>query len=282
MNSETMAVIAAAACFLVATLACSRSEEAGVWLGAAGVAFLAGSLVARGWGARYWPLNTSYESTLAFALSTALSGILIGRRNERLTLTPQTPTIRAATMALAAALLVYARLGMPAASHTIRPLPPDLSSIWQQLHVGTAALGHGALAMAGLAGLVRLVQKPGQNDAGTPDPPVPTGTSDSQDVQWLLNRAMIAGYPLLTLSLVFGMIGSWTAWGHPRLWDVKGISTLLTWLVYTSYWPLRRRTGWNDRQASWWALIGLGCLLLTFLGARLLMRWTGLESQHLF
>ena len=51
MDSETMAAIAAAACFLVAALACSRSEEAGIWLGAAGAAFLAGSLVARGWGA---------------------------------------------------------------------------------------------------------------------------------------------------------------------------------------------------------------------------------------
>jgi ABC-type transport system involved in cytochrome c biogenesis permease subunit len=173
-------------------------------------------------------------------------------------------------MALAAALLVYARLGMPAASHAIRPLPPALNSIWLPLHAGTAALGYGALATAGLAGLVWLLQDSGQENA------------NGHDAQWLLQKAMLIGYPLLTLSLVLGIIWSWTVWGRPWSWDPKPISTLFTWLVYTSYWPLRRRTGWSSQQTAWWALIGLGCLLFTFLGVGLLVRWTELESQHLF
>jgi ABC-type transport system involved in cytochrome c biogenesis permease subunit len=278
MDSETMAAIAAAACFLVAALAFSRSEEAGIWLGAAGVAFLAGSLIAHGWGARQWPLNTSYEFTLVFALGTAVSGVLLGRRKEQLGPAPQTPTVRAAAMALTAALLVYARLGMPAASHTIHSSLPEQTLIWQKLHVSTAALGYGALALAGLAGLVWLVQKPTRKAISKPDPQAPTGTAIEQDAQWLLDQAILAGYPLLTLSLVLGALESWTAGGRPWIWDIRRISTLFLWLVYTPYWPLRKRTRWNDRQAAWWSLIGLGCLMFTFLGAGLLVRWTGLES----
>ena len=275
MSSEAMAAIAAAACFLVAALACARSEEAGVWLGAAGAAFLAVALVARGRGVRSWPLGTSYEFALAFALGTALAAIFIGRKRERLSPAPQTPTVRAAAMALVAALIVYARLGMPADSHAVRSLPPALSTIWLPLHAGTAALGYGALAMTGLAGLVWLLQDSGDSDASDP-------RLDGHDAHWLLHRALIVGYPLLTLSLIFGLIWSWTVWGRPWLWDPKQVATLLTWLVYTSHWFLRKRLGYHGRAVAWMALIGLGCLLFTFLGVGWLARWTGLQSRHLF
>lgn len=270
-----MAAIAAAACFLVATLACARSEEAGIWLGAAGAAFLAGSLVARGLDARSWPLGTAYEFALAFALGTALSAILVGRRKERLAPAAQTPIIRAAAMLLAAALIVYARLGMPAASHEIQTLPPNLNSIWLPLHAGTAALAYGALAMAGLAGLVWLLQDSGQNNAHETGKPGSASATDASGAQWLLHRSMLVGYPLLSLSLILGAIWSWTAWGHPWSEEPEQAAALLTWLVYTSYWFLRRRAGWRDQQAAWLATIGLGCLLFSFLGVGWLVRWTG-------
>jgi ABC-type transport system involved in cytochrome c biogenesis permease subunit len=282
MSTETMAAIAAAACFLVAALACARSEESGIWLGAAGAAFLAVSLIARGRSARSWPLSTSYEFALAFALGTALSAMFVGRSKEHLGPASQTPIIRGAAMTLAAALIVYARLGIPAASHAVRPLPSALNSIWLPLHGSTAALSYGVLAMAGLAGLIRLLQDSGQNNVEEPEPPMPTSTSDGRDAQWLLDRAMIVGYPLLTLSLAFGIVWSWTAWGRLWSWDPKQTFTLLTWLVYTLYWPLRKRLGRHGRAADWLALFGLGCLLFTFLGADWLARWTGLQSRHLF
>ena len=110
----------------------------------------------------------------------------------------------------------------------------------------------------------------------------PDDKSDGHDAQWLLNRAMLVGYPLLTLSLVLGMIWSWLTWGHPWPWDPKHVSALLTWLVYTLYWPLHRHAKGRGQTAAWVALIGLGCLLFTLLGVGWLVRWTGLESQHLF
>lgn len=275
MGSDAVATIAAAACFLVAALACARSEDAGVWLGVAGATFLAVALVARGRAAHSWPLGTSYEFALAFALGTALAAIFIGRRRERLEHTPETPTVRATTMALAAALIVYARLGMPALSDSIHPLPPALNSIWLPLHAGTAALGYGALAMAGLAGLVRLLQDSSDNTTGDPG-------LDGHDLRWLLHRAVIVGYPLLTLSLLLSVIWSWTAWGQPWLWEPKQAATLFTWLAYTAYWPLHRQLGRHGRALDWLALFGLGCLLFTFLGVGWLARWTGLQSRHRF
>jgi ABC-type transport system involved in cytochrome c biogenesis permease subunit len=72
------------------------------------------------------------------------------------------------------------------------------------------------------------------------------------------------------------------AWG--RYWgrDLKEVWTLITWLVYTLYWHLRRRPRWQGRRLAGLALAGLGSVLFTFLGVDWLARTVGLESLHLF
>jgi ABC-type transport system involved in cytochrome c biogenesis permease subunit len=294
MNSETMAAIAAAACFLVAALACSRGEEAGSWLGIAGAAFLATSLVARGWRERVWPFHTSYEFSQSFALATALSALLVGRKQERLAPLPQISAIRAAAMAMAASLIVYARLAIPAASRDVQPLPLTSSSVLCMLHAGTAAMGYGALAVAGLAGAVYLRQDPGPGSAESSGDAAAAGTSEGQNTLWMLDRMMLLGYPLLTLSLLLrmycirGALWTRTFWTSSWSSNPQAIALLLTWVLYTAYWPLRgmvsirRRAKWRIQSTAWLATIGLGCLLFTFIGVNWLVRGTGAQSQHPF
>jgi ABC-type transport system involved in cytochrome c biogenesis permease subunit len=288
MASQPLAPLATGFCSLLGALAYAWGWRSAAWLNAAGAAILAGSLIARGLQANHWPLANHYEFALAFALATALAPLVLARQRpspepaaaverghgdaEPVEDDPRpepaverSHIVQAATMVLATGLVLYARLGMPAFKRAIQPLPPALDSLWFPLHVGLAAAAYGALAMAGAAGLVWLVRPPGRIEA-----------------ERLLDRAIAAGYPFLTLSLIFGMIWAQVAWGRYWGWDLKEAWTLITWLVYTLYWHLRGHPAWRGRRLAWLALAGSGVVLFTFLGTGWLARTVGLESLHLF
>jgi ABC-type transport system involved in cytochrome c biogenesis permease subunit len=265
MASGSVGALAAGVCFLLAALAHTRRWQVGAWLGAAGASILIGVLVARGLRAGHWPLTGEYEFALAFALSTALAALALGAGQGRSRSIEGAGTVRAVTMILAAALVVYARFGMPAAKRAIQPLSPALDSIWLPLHGGVAALGNGAFAMAGAAGFVWLVRE-----------------ADRTRAERLMDRAVAAGYPLLTLSMLLGVIWAQAAWGRYWGWDLKEVWTLIAWLIYTLYWHVRGRPGWRGRRLACLALAGLGTVLFTFLGVGWLAREVGLESLDLF
>lgn len=255
-----LACLFASGCLLLGSRVYRRGWQVGTWLGAAGSALLAGALVARGLQAGHWPLTSEYEFALAFALATALAAIgLTARQPDR------ARTAEGLAMLLAVGLVAYARLVLPAFKRAIRPLPPALDSAWLPLHVATAALAYGALAVAGAAGLVWLLHEPERAAAAR-----------------LLRRSIAAGYPLLTVSMIFGMIWAQAAWGRYWGWDLKEVWTLSTWLIYTLYWHLHGRPGWQGGRMAWLALLGLGAVLFTFLGTGWLARTVGLESLHLF
>jgi cytochrome c-type biogenesis protein CcsB len=261
-------VIVAGACFLLAALAHALGWRVGTWLAAAGAAILTGALAARGLLAGHWPLTSEYEFALAFALGTALAASVFATKASW-----RIPVLQAITMLIAALLVAYARFALPIAKQAIRPLPPALDSVWLPLHVGTAALAYGALALAGGAGLAWLLPERVSGEAGE---------SRQVETGWLLDRAIAAGFPLLTLSMIFGMIWAQVAWGRYWGWDLKEVWTLITWLVYALYWHVRRRPRWQGRRLAWLALIGLASVLFTFLGVGWLARTVGLESLHLF
>ena len=268
MASGSLMVIAAGACFLLASLAYARGWRIGPWVAAAGAAILAGALAARGLRAGHWPLTSEYEFALAFALGTVLAALVPATRASW-----RIPVVQAMTMLIAALLVAYARFVLPIAKQAIRPLPPALASVWLPLHVSTAALAYGALALAGAAGLAWLLRKDLLHAAEG---------SRRVETEWLLDRAIAAGFPLLTLSMIFGMIWAQVAWGRYWGWDLKEVWTLITWLVYALYWHVRRRPRWQGRRLAWLALIGLASVLFTFLGTGWLARIVGLESLHLF
>jgi ABC-type transport system involved in cytochrome c biogenesis permease subunit len=258
-------VLIAAVGYLLAALAYALRRQQATWLAAASSAVLFGALAARGLRAGHWPLTSHYEFALTFALGTALSALTADLAGGRQQHRERDAAVEATTLLLVATLLFYARLAIPFLRRAIQPLPPTLQSAWLPLHAGTASLAYGALALAGAAGLVWLVR------------PAPR-----TETEQLLTRAIAAGYPLLTLSLIFGMIWAQVAWGRYWGWDLKETWTLITWLIYSLYWHLHRRSGWRGRRLAWLALAGLGAVLFTFLGTGWLARIVGLESLHLF
>jgi len=268
MASGPPMVTVAGACFLLATLMYARGLRNGAWLGAAGAVILAGALVARGLRAGHWPLTSKYEVALAFALATALAALFPATKASY-----AVPAVQAGTLLIAALLVAYARLVLTGVEQMIRPLPSALDSAWLPLHVGTAALAYGALALAGAAGLTWLLQKralaSGEGSVG-------------KATEWLLYCAIAAGFPLLTSSMIFGMIWAQVAWGRYWSWDLKEVWTLIAWLVYALYWHVRKRPRWMGTRLAWLALAGLAAVLFTFLGVGWLARTVGLERLQLF
>jgi cytochrome c-type biogenesis protein CcsB len=261
--------IVAGLCFLLAAIAYARNWRFEAWLGTAGIMILAGALAARGLRASHWPLTGEYEFALAFALATALAALVLGLNRDW-----RVPAAMAGAMLAAALLVVYARFLLPVHKRLILTLPPVLDSVWYPLHASTAALAYGALTVGGVAGLVWLLCA--YFPAAYPE------GAGSAETERLLDRAIAAGFPLLTLSMIFGMIWAQVAWGRYWGWDLKEIWTLIVWLVYVLYWHVRGRPRWQGRRLAWLALLGLGSILVTFLGLGGLARAIGLEGLHLF
>ena len=284
VNSSIAPLIAGAFLGLSALATLCRWRGVQGWLGMAGLVTLLGTLVARGLYAGHWPLTNQYEFLLAFAVTTALAALLskkgrtiasgpdslipskeprsTGAKNLSISTVAIVQTI---TLLLAAALALYAYLGLPASYRGLLPLPPAIDSIWFPFHVGVAALAYGAFALAGVAGGTYLLNPASRSPAS-----------------FLINQAVAAGYPLLTLSILLGMIWAQRAWGRYWDWDVKEVWTLGTWLVFTLYWHLRHRPRWQGSRLAWLAMIGLGMVLMTLLGVGPLARAVGLTSLHLF
>jgi len=252
MATRVAVPLAAGFCFLLSSLAYWRRRTLAPWLGAAGTAILVGVLAASGLAAGRWPGVTPYEFALLFACATVLAAVgLSGWRKGDL------EPVCGVAAALAAGLVGYACVALAVGERSVEPLFASLGSAWLPLHVGAAALSYGLLAAGGCAGLARVVLMPRL---------LPAGARASLDLAWVLDRSIAVGYPLLTLSIVLGMIWAYTAWGSYWDWDLKEVWTVIVWLLCTVYWHVRARPRWQGRRLAWLAVAWLAALLSAFLG----------------
>ncbi len=83
---------------------------------------------------------------------------------------------------------------------------------------------------------------------------------------------LVAGFPLMTVGLVTGFAYAAIVWHSPWNWDPKEIFSLVTWVIYAVLVHERLTVGWRGRRAAWLAIIGFSAVLITFLGANLLLK----------
>jgi cytochrome c-type biogenesis protein CcsB len=79
-------------------------------------------------------------------------------------------------------------------------------------------------------------------------------------------RAVVVGYPFLTLTIILGAVWANTAWGTYWSWDPKETASLLTWLVYGTYLHARVVRGWRGQRAAWLLILGFLATLFTYFG----------------
>ena len=208
--------------------------------------FLTAALVLRAIVTGHGPFSNQYEFALSFAWGIILMYIYFEHRYHA-------RTIALLILPIASAFVLYA-VTIGAA---VRPLVPALqSNFLLTVHVVVAIFAYGAFTVSFAAAILHLYQ-PEAGKRGLPKPAL---------LDEIGYRAVIIGFPLLTLVVVLGAVWAQIAWGTYWSWDPKETASLLTWFVYGAYLHARVTHGWRGRRASWLLVAGFACILLTFFG----------------
>lgn len=215
--------------------------------------------------AHYAPLSNGFEAFSLYAWGLALAYLLVGslRRYGVLGLfvTP---------LALVSILIATV---LP---KRVEPLVPVLQSYWLPVHVGISFSAYAMFSLAFVAALAYLMQEralkqPARRQWARQLPPLET-------LENLQRRLAIVGLWLMTGSLVTGSLWAEKAWGVVWLWEPQQIAALVTWLIYAAYFYARYSARWRDRRTAWLLIGGFGSVVVTFVGADLLMP----GSRHSF
>lgn len=151
-----------------------------------------------------------------------------------------------------------------------------------ELHFVIANVAYGLLALAALhAALMLLVRRrlnamrgPGARGAAANEgllgnwldtlPPLLT-------LEKLLFRLISAGFVLLTLTLISGILFSEQLLNRAVQFDHKTVFAVLSWLMFGGLLVGRRLYGWRGRAALRWVLASFGALFLAYVGSRFVL-----------
>lgn len=258
--------IAAFVCYLL--FVATRSSVAGkIAFAAMSIGFLvhlAGFVVrwfethSSGYG--YIPLSNLYESLVFFAWAIVFIYLIVDIFWRQRVL----GVIASPFAAILLALTTF----LPGVKGEIRPLIPALQSNWLAIHVITCFLGYAAFAIACGVSIAYLLQ---DKKRGT--------------IRWLPSvqvldevnyKAIVIGFPLLTLGILTGAAWASYAWGSYWSWDPKETWSLITWFIYAAFLHARYHRNWQGKRTALLSIVGFGAVIFTYFGVNYLL--SGLHS----
>ena len=267
--------------FLVSTLlffVYLVSKNSSIGLGASMAAFIGWGIetvaIALRWkesydmGHGHAPLSNLYESVVFFAWTIILIyGIIEIKYKYRV--------IGAFVLPFALLGMAWAQLGL---NSGIEPLVPALQSNWLLYHVITCFLGYAAFAVACGISIMYLIKAKVEGDTvSTVSAGSGIGLFPSIRILDDLNyKAIMIGFPLLTLGIVTGAAWANYAWGTYWSWDPKETWSLIVWFVYAAFLHARITRGWVGKRAAWLSIIGFAATIFCYLGVNLFL--SGLHS----
>jgi ABC-type uncharacterized transport system permease subunit len=90
-------------------------------------------------------------------------------------------------------------------------------------------------------------------------------------METVLFRLIIAGFLLLTATLVSGVFFSEAVFGRALRFDHKTVFTFAAWVVFAGLLAGRLVFGWRGRTALRWTLTGFAMLMLAYVGSRFVL-----------
>jgi ABC-type transport system involved in cytochrome c biogenesis permease subunit len=139
--------------------------------------------------------------------------------------------------------------------------PPLMMTVWYPLHVPASFAAYALWTSAAGAGVAVL-----------------RGARDSATLR-TLERHAFWGWCVFSLSMVFGGVWGYVAWGAYFLWDPKVVWSVIVWLFYSGFvhlghWPVANRPA----VKAWLALIGWLAVLVAYVGTS----WIFRHGSHSF
>jgi len=209
-------------------------------------AFLTASLVFRTIATGHGPFANMYEFSVAFAWGILVTYLYFERKYHQ-------KILGVVALPISLAMLLYATT-IPS---TLDPLVPALqNNLLLSVHVAVAIVAYGTFTVAFGAAVLHLIQ-PDEGRRGLPKPEI---------LDEIGYKAVVVGFPFLTLTIVLGAVWADVAWGRYWGWDPKETASLVTWLIYGAYLHARVVRGWRGRKAAWLLVVGFGATLLTYFG----------------
>lgn len=213
------------------------------------------------------PLSNLYESVVFFAWTIVLIyGLIEFKYKYRI--------VGAFVIPFALLGMAWAQLGL---NSGIEPLVPALQSNWLLYHVITCFLGYAAFAVACGISIMYLIKAGKESDSS--DSPAGGLLALFPSIRVLddLNyRAIMIGFPLLTLGIVTGAAWANYAWGTYWSWDPKETWSLIVWFIYAAFLHARITRGWVGKRAAVLSIVGFAATIFCYLGVNLFL--SGLHS----
>jgi cytochrome c-type biogenesis protein CcsB len=214
------------------------------------------------------PLSNLYESVVFFSWTIILIYLLIDLKYKY-------RIIGVFVVPFALLGMAWAQLGL---SSGIEPLVPALQSNWLLYHVITCFLGYAAFAVACGVSIMYLIKA--SHEANTSSSAsaggVMTMFPPTRVLDDLNYRAIMIGFPLLTIGIITGAAWANYAWGTYWSWDPKETWSLIVWFVYAAFLHARFTKGWVGKRAAWLSIIGFAATIFCYLGVNLFL--SGLHS----
>jgi cytochrome c-type biogenesis protein CcsB len=213
------------------------------------------------------PLSNLYESVVFFAWTIIFIYVLIDFRYKY-------RAVGAFVVPFAFLGMAWAQLGL---NSGIEPLVPALQSNWLLYHVITCFLGYAAFAVAcGVSIMYLIKSKYEVGNGNAKSGGIMSLFPSTKFLDDLNYKAIMLGFPLLTLGIITGAAWADYAWGSYWSWDPKETWSLIVWFIYAAFLHARITRGWVGRRAAVLSIIGFAATIFCYLGVNLLL--SGLHS----
>lgn len=212
----------------------------------------------------YLPLSNMYESLNFFSWCIVLVYLFVDRIYHQ-------RAIGIIASPLAAIIIAMTSL-IPGAKSDIRPLIPALQSNWLAIHVITCFLGYAAFAIAFGISIIYMIQSRRTLSSGGPISWFPS----SQTLDEITYKAIVIGFPMLTLGIITGAAWANSAWGSYWSWDPKETWSLITWFIYAAFLHARYTRDWKGRKTALLSIVGFIAVIFTYFGVNYIL--SGLHS----
>jgi cytochrome c-type biogenesis protein CcsB len=212
----------------------------------------------------YVPLSNMYESLIFFSWTIVLIYLILEFKYQQkvigVFITPF------AFLAIALTSIV------PGINAKITPLMPALQSNWLTIHVTTCFFGYASFAVSFGVSILYLIRnkKTSPKEEGSKWLP---SVSVLDEINY---KAIVIGFPMLSLGIITGAAWANYAWGSYWSWDPKETWSLITWFVYAAFLHARFTRDWRGSKAAILSIVGFIFVLITYFGVNYVI--SGLHS----